>query len=123
MQMCKVEVTVKGQKSWFTEQEVAWLLAHYHEYEALPAGKKMDENAARFHFYNRLEREFCQRFPYRDPAQKTSWDFKAAQRKLAMSEDDRQKLGRRMGDKFRNHRKNAARSAADAGTSVRDPLE
>ncbi|KAG9078204.1 hypothetical protein FRC06_008494 [Ceratobasidium sp. 370] len=119
MRMCKAEVTVKGKNNWFTEQEAAWLLTHYNEYEELPTGKTKDENTARLNFYNALEKEFCEKFPYRDPAGNMSWTFTSKQQELAMSKDDRQKLCRRIGDKFRNHRKHAMVGVPGAKTSLK----
>ncbi|KAG9099908.1 hypothetical protein FRC06_004711 [Ceratobasidium sp. 370] len=118
MPMCKIEVTVKGRNNWFTEQEAAWLLSHYDAYQGLPTGKTKGENTERLKFYSDLENAFCKQFLYRDPANNRSWTFTSKQRQLVMSKDDRQKLGRRIRDKFRNYKKHATK-ATGGGASVR----
>ncbi|KAG8720866.1 hypothetical protein FRC08_017747 [Ceratobasidium sp. 394] len=118
MPLCKIDVTVKGRNNWFTVQEGDWLVAHFDTFQELPTGKTKGENAARLEFYEALEKEFCKKFPYCDPEGNKSWTFTHEQKLLAMSKGDRQRLGRQMGDKFRNYKKHAT-GATGGGTSVK----
>ncbi|KAG8712852.1 hypothetical protein FRC09_019388 [Ceratobasidium sp. 395] len=114
MRHCRIAVTRKS-PHWFTEEEDAWVLSHVEQ--------SRTQSGGRHTFFTKLCEKFYTKFPYRDPKSHPELIFTPQQRELAMKEEDKLKLRKRLIDKLGKRRRTMDRKARNAGGSAMSDAE